>query len=338
MKRGLRCLYESSSQNTNQMTNTPMGAEIATTRSLLHDQQVLPTTGPPGDSIATDLEGGSLCIAPRAGAIHSPATNNNMDPWQEESFNHALEQFDWVFPEPTVDPNPNELDIFAQPMEVLPGPENDNRGGTSQPPMTATGSSQPNLPLTGCRCRESLMHHAPILESAIQEKPRPQLDRMFKVTGDVIKTCENATRCGCHTRPVDLVCIVTVFQQTAACFDYIAKSGLDGTVKVGIGNYCITRTDNASFKRMLVLDLVTQADEVLDSLSALASNLDSALKEPGVKVINRSPACLNQLNLHYIREVVASFKKLFRVITECFNKQASGASSQHDQGIANTSG
>lgn len=168
-----------------------------------------------------------------------------------------------------------------------------------------------------------MMSHIPRLECAIQQTPKPQLDKIFKVTGDVIRSCLESTRCGCYVGPVDLVCIMTVFEQTAACFDYIAKSGFDGTVKVGIGDYCVSLTDDASLKRMLVLDLVTQANELLDSISARAQDMFVAQNEPGVKRMGRSPACLNQLNLDYVREATASFKKLFRLITDFFGENRS---------------
>lgn len=165
------------------------------------------------------------------------------------------------------------------------------------------------------------MTHIPNLEATIQELPRPQLDKMFKVTGDVIQSCQESTRCGCYVGPVDLVCIMTVFEQTAACFDYIAKSGFDGTVKVGIGSYCVSLADDASLKRMLVLDLVKQANELLDSLGALAQNMFIVQNGPGTKRMGRSPACLNQLNLDYVREAIASFRKLFRLIADFFGDQ-----------------
>lgn len=111
---------------------------------------------------------------------------------------------------------------------------------------------------------------------------------------------------------------MTAFEQTAVCFDYIAKSGFDGTVKVGIGNYCVSRTDDASFKRMLVLDLVSQANVLLDSMGALARDMETQHR-PGVKAMGRSPNCLNKLNLNYLQEATGSFKKLFRLITDFFD-------------------
>jgi len=165
--------------------------------------------------------------------------------------------------------------------------------------------------------------HIPDLEAAIQELPKPQLDKMFKVTGDVIKSCQESTSCGCYIGPVDLVCIMTVFEQTAFCFDFIAKSGFNGTVNVGIGSYSVSLTDDASLKRMLVLDLVNQANELLDSINALAQKMFVAQNELRTKYMGRSPACLNQLNLNYVQEATASFKKLFRLITNFFGERDS---------------
>ncbi|THC91342.1 hypothetical protein EYZ11_009207 [Aspergillus tanneri] len=250
-----------------------------------------------------------------------------MEQWREETFNQALEQFDWVFPESDLSlntPSRNGFDFFQNPTEGITHAAHDSHSTVSEPMTDSTGMSPQTHPSPqNCQCRANMMLHVPKLECAIQEKPKPQLDKMFKVTGDVIRSCQESTRCGCYVGPVDLVCIMTVFEQTAACFDYIAKSGFDGTVKVGIGNYCVSLTDDASLKRMLVLDLVKQANELLDSISALAQNMFVAQSEPGVKTMNRSPACLNQLNLDYVREAIASFKKLFRLITDFFGEKDS---------------
>lgn len=116
---------------------------------------------------------------------------------------------------------------------------------------------------------------------------------------------------------------MTVFEQTAFCFDFIAKSGFDGTVNVGIGNYSVSLTDDASLKRMLVLDLVNQANEFLDSVNALAQKMFVEQNERRTKFMGRSPACLNQLNLDYVKEATASFKKLFRLIADFFGERDS---------------
>lgn len=193
--------------------------------------------------MSVDLPGDIFPIAgDDAGAIPSTQNDTKMKHWREETFNQALEQFDWGLPE-------SDLSLIV-----------------------------------------------------------------------VIRSFQDSTRCGCYLGHVDLVCIMTVFEQTAAFFDYIAKSGFDGTVKVGIGYYCMSLTDDASLKRILVLELVKQANELLDSVSTLAQNMCVPQNEPGVKTMGRSPACLNQLNLNYVREAIASFKKLFRLITDFFDE------------------
>ncbi|KAJ5114398.1 hypothetical protein NUU61_000157 [Penicillium alfredii] len=260
----------------------------------------------------------------------SAPTNDQMDPWCEKTFHQALEEFDWVFPEPAmgldrlVDPNHNDLDFLSHPTGV-PTPSGSSNDSANSAPLSNSGNTQhpTSHSAPNCPCRANIMLHVPKIESAIQEKPKPRLDDMFKVTGDVIRSCLESTRCGCRLGPVDLVCIMTVFEQTAVCFDYIAKSGFDGTVKVGIGNYCVSLKDDASLKRTLVLDLVSQANVFLDSLSALAQKMIALQNEPGVKCMGRSPACLTQLNFNYLREATASFKRLFRLMTEFFEGEHS---------------
>ena len=167
------------------------------------------------------------------------------------------------------------------------------------------------------------MQSIPDLDGAIHEKPKPQVDKMFKVTSEVIRSCLEATRCGCAVTPVDLVCIMSVFEQTAVCFDFIAKSGVYETIQVGIGNYSVSVADDASLKRMLVLNLTKQADEFLDTVSATAHEMFLAQHGKRLRTTGRSPACLNQLNLDYVREATASFKKLFRLITDFMGDKSS---------------
>lgn len=158
----------------------------------------------------------------------------------------------------------------------------------------------------------------------MQEKPTPRLDTMLKVTEDVIVSCQTTTNCKrCKIGPVDLVCIVTVFQQTATCFDHIAKSSLDGNMKVGVGAYEVSLIDDITFKRMLVVNLVKQASSLLDSLNALGQNLFLSQRGQTQGLMNRSPACLNQLNLNYVREVTGNFKTFFRLITNVFDERGS---------------
>lgn len=175
---------------------------------------------------------------------------------------------------------------------------------------------QPHGP---CQCSINMMMQTPKLECAITTTPKLGLDKIFKITGDVVRSCQEATQCGCRLGAVDLVRIMTVFQQTAFCFDYITKSGLDGTVNLAFGDYCVSMTDNASVKKAIVLDLVRQADQLLDTLDSRAKDLLLVLSDPEAKGIGRSPRCLNNLNLNYVQTVGASFKKLFGLITDYFS-------------------
>ncbi|KAB8212596.1 hypothetical protein BDV34DRAFT_184256 [Aspergillus parasiticus] len=323
--RGLHCTYTPSPNTQDINGSGNVGAEIITVTSPPNSQTPcapsipMPTSQTTPDPMPVSLPGDLFPLPGcSAGAVQSVPTENALEHWREETFNHGLEQFDWVFPEadvglePSQDPSQSDFNFFPPPPEPIPRTISRASAPLSDPTVISPRPSR------NCQCRVNMMHHVPKIECAIQEKPRPQLDKMFKVTGDVIRSCQESTRCGCYVGPVDLVCIMSVFEQTAVCFDYIAKSGFDGTVKVGIGNYCVSLNDDASLKRMLVLDLVRQADALLDSVSVLAQNMFVSLNEPSAKTLNRSPACLNQLNLDYVREATASFKKLFRLITEYF--------------------
>ncbi|KAB8224868.1 hypothetical protein BDV33DRAFT_187854 [Aspergillus novoparasiticus] len=333
--RGLHCTYTPSPNTQDINASGSVGAETITVTSPPNSQSSripsipMPTSQTTPDPMPVSVPG-DLCPLPSCSvsAAQSVPTDNALEHWHEETFNQGLEQFGWVFPEadigfdvslpttfiflPSQDPSQSDFNFFPQSPEPIPRTVSRVSAPLSDPTVISPRPSR------NCQCRANLMHHVPKIECAIQEKPKPQLDKMFKVTGDVIRSCQESTRCGCYVGPVDLVCIMSVFEQTAVCFDYIAKSGFDGTVKVGIGNYCVSLNDDASLKRMLVLDLVRQADALLDSVSVLAQNMFVSLNEPRAKTLNRSPACLNQLNLDYVREATASFKKLFRLITEYF--------------------
>ena len=122
--------------------------------------------------------------------------------------------------------------------------------------------------------------------------------------------------------PVDLVCTMSVFEQTASCFDYIAKSGFDGNSKVGTKNFCGSVANSVSIKQMLVLDLVRQSETLLSSVGAITQKMmvPPRQKDSGIIAMNRSPVCLNQLNLAYIREATATFEKLFGLIIKVYGK------------------
>lgn len=178
-------------------------------------------------------------------------------------------------------------------------------------------SQSPSIP---CPCRVNLISHVPRLETIIQAKPKPRLDEVLKVTEDVIQSCQAIVTCTqCKITPVDIVSILTVFQQTASCFNHIVNTSVDGTIKLDVGGYKVNLMDDILFKRMLVVNLVRQANALLDSLTSLGQGQFLSPQTQAQAGMHRSPACLNQLNMSYLREVVLSFKGFFLVITDAFS-------------------
>jgi hypothetical protein len=103
----------------------------------------------------------------------------------------------------------------------------------------------------------------------------------------------------------------------------IVKSGLDGNVKVSIGDYEVQLNDDPTFKSMLVLNLLNQANSMLDALSTRGHDIFLSENPTKRKVMNLSPACLNQLNLGYVQEVITKFRKLFRLMATTFGERES---------------
>jgi hypothetical protein len=99
---------------------------------------------------------------------------------------------------------------------------------------------------------------------------------------------------------------------------------IDSTSQVTIGGYEISVADDATCKRMLVSNLVKQASTLLDTMIRLGQDqLLQSQKQPGSQPrrMDRSPACLKQVTLEYVREVVANFRKFFRLITVLDERQ-----------------
>ncbi|KAJ5408175.1 hypothetical protein N7509_002058 [Penicillium cosmopolitanum] len=241
--------------------------------------------------------------------------------WGEDAFNKALEQFDWVFPDDNIDTSDLHRENLLEDPICIPENYDQSPNTLALPDLVSLPSVSSHENTSACQCRMDLIAHVPLLEDIMQEKPKPRLDAMLKVTEDVTASCQSAINCKrCKIGPVDLVCIVTVFQQTAACFDHIAKSSLDGSMKVGVGSYEVSLTDDITFKRMLVMNHIKQANTLLDSMNIFCQNL--CLSQDGLprNVMNRSPACLNQLNLNYVREVTTNFRTFFRLITDVFEE------------------
>ncbi|PWY65697.1 hypothetical protein BO70DRAFT_383235 [Aspergillus heteromorphus CBS 117.55] len=317
--RGLRCSYASSTSQTrsddanDNESNGNIRAGASTTTISPNDEVI-------SDSVATPFPTDAMPvdfpdIFTNSGEDHTPPSHA-----MEQTFTQALEQFDWVFPgdiclpspNPPISPPPNPLPFFSQHPQQHPQPQPQQQQGTE--------TSKPH-----CPCRPSLLHQIPLLEATLQNHPPPPLDKILHHAHSIIQACQTATQCrSCPTSPVDLVYIMTIFEQTATCFDLITKSGVNDVVKVGIGSYCVSRTDDdGALKRVLVGDLVRRARGFLDGMEGLALGVGES--ENGGSggtgkrgVMGRSPRCLNQLNLEYVRVASESFRKLFGVMEGVF--------------------
>lgn len=94
----------------------------------------------------------------------------------------------------------------------------------------------------------------------------------------------------------------------------ILKSGIDSNIKVSIGDYEMHLNDDSAFKGILVLNLVKEANLMLDNLSSRSHDMFSSRDPAKHKVTALSPVCLNQINLDYLDQVVAKFRKSFRLM------------------------
>lgn len=240
-----------------------------------------------------------------------------------DAFNTALQELDWIFEDDSSSNTPSE-GIASQ----LPQTQNLREATPSN--LAFPGSVQRlsqnhegHGPSKQCDCRSDIVKHVHRLDcitSSHDEKSR--VDNMFQVTGQVIAGCYSAINCTCcYISPVDLVQILSVFQQTAYCLKQISQSGLshdDEAFTIGVGDYQVCLKDAAAAKNILVLDLVTQAERLLDAAVSKTVELSQIPLRAEHRAMRRSPICLDQLNLDYVKQVTTKFKQLFQLIREAF--------------------
>ncbi|KAL3481332.1 hypothetical protein BJX99DRAFT_163634 [Aspergillus californicus] len=173
--------------------------------------------------------------------------------------------------------------------------------------------SIPNVPPASqetCQCRTKLMLQVPEVNHVMQGRPHAPLDRIFKVTGNVLYACRNLIKCtDCQVSYADLVCVVAVLQQTGTCFEHIANEGLSTSgIRVSVGAYEIPIGNESKLGQILVMDLVAQANCLL---SLLRSRGDSLVQSQST-----TQDRLTQINMDYLQEVVKSFEHTLRSIAE----------------------
>jgi hypothetical protein len=206
-----------------------------------------------------------------------------------------------------------QLDNDTPTITVGPDPSSLNHISAALPQPEAVAD---------CQCLMRLMSQVPKLGSVVQEVPKPSLDKIFKITEETIQGCVAAVNClNCKITSVELVCILTVFQQTGLCFNQIVKSRFGNRVKIAVGDYQVRLNNDPKFKSILVLNLVRQASGLLDTIDLRRQGFlhSSDPSKPGHRRSDsQSTEVLDRLNLHYTQEVMANFRKLFRIITNIY--------------------
>lgn len=159
-----------------------------------------------------------------------------------------------------------------------------------------------------CLCRAALMLLLPQVADAMRER---RLDEVFRVTGAVMTGCQTIVDCStCRITCTDLLLMATVLQETHPCFDFIAKSQLDGTVRVGFGGYEVM-SNNTMLRAMLVTDLVQKTDTVLKGISSKAQSMLDRYRPDELA----GEMCqLAQANIAYLESSINTMKGILRCV------------------------
>ncbi|KAK8121885.1 hypothetical protein PG984_010555 [Apiospora sp. TS-2023a] len=206
------------------------------------------------------------------------------------------------------------------------GSNKDNNSGSTQdaspasvsppslgPQQTTLRDYQQQVP------RASLLLCVPKITSALQEK---RLDEIFKVTGEVTKHCQDIVDCSMYeVRCSDLLLIMSVLQETRPCFDRIAKSNLstDGSspspsvVKLSFGGYEVA-SSSASFRALLVMDLVRRAGALVTAVSTKGQSMIDELPEP---------CALAKANIAYLEATISHFRSMLNCVTRYMDEAVS---------------
>ncbi|KAL4735226.1 hypothetical protein BDV11DRAFT_208679 [Aspergillus similis] len=249
--------------------------------------------------------------------VHEHGFGTTVD-WSKEMSNQLVDWSTLDFSQNTIDLNSlgtGGMDVFTPPPQPTLLPGQDSTSTVNPASMSAPGASRSSPPLQEtCQCRANLMAQVPEVKDAMQRKPRPQLDRIFKVTGNVLYACRDLVGCPtCQINYADLVCVMAVLQQTEACFEHIAKEGLStSAIRVSVGDYEVPIGNEIKLGHILVMDLVAQANCLLKLLRKRSQSLVQA--QPAAQ------SRLAQLNMEYLQEVVKSFGQTLHTIADSFDE------------------
>ncbi|KAF2647189.1 hypothetical protein K491DRAFT_325647 [Lophiostoma macrostomum CBS 122681] len=159
-------------------------------------------------------------------------------------------------------------------------------------------ASLPSL-TSNCRCREDLASLLPQIDTVLQKK---QLDGIHKTTVRVMQKCESVIGCmDCKIACTDLIATMAVLQRTGVCFEYISKASLDGAIRMDFGGMDVPIGD-ARLRAMLVLNLTSRANDVLDAISDKAQSM--------LRGYGCNPPSAAQTNVGYLDTVIREFREV----------------------------
>jgi hypothetical protein len=174
------------------------------------------------------------------------------------------------------------------------------------------GLSQPNqlFSLPECRCRESVLTLVPKVNTAMQEK---QFGDVFKGMQRVVEGFQDMVQCiECNIGCVDLICIMAVFKQTGAGFEYIARADLCSAINMTFGGREVP-IDDPKLRAMLITSLIYQANTVLDAISAKGQHMLRTLC---------TPSLIPKTNIDHLETVIEDFRNVLRRVAETADKAA----------------
>lgn len=166
-----------------------------------------------------------------------------------------------------------------------------------------SSSSSSNSPSGGvffsahCVCRDKLSHSVGDINSAMADNT---MHDIFHVTSEFMRSCRGILDCRlCTVQCADLVCLLSLVQQTGSCFHYVAATDpRQQSIELRFAG-AVVRVTDPRMRLMAVTHLVQQAVDVLDAMGDRGRAMLQALSPP-------TPLALT--NIGYLENTIGEFK------------------------------
>jgi hypothetical protein len=148
-----------------------------------------------------------------------------------------------------------------------------------------------------CGCRDKLAKSIERLNDAMLNN---KMDDIFHVTSEFMRSCQGIIDCNlCTIGCTDLVCLITLFQQTEVCFHYIAAGDpKQQLIKLQFGDTFVAVSD-PRMRLMAVMNLVQQATNVVNAIGNRGKNMLDALSNPSQLALT---------NIGYLNTTISDIK------------------------------